>query len=83
MNGLAVASGSREPITPNPRYEQILDLVKKRLNAVPGVGHRVPQRLVHHARLDDDEPVGRLAGHAYTHVHDIFHMKRPSETYPG
>ena len=23
----------------NPRYEQVLDLVKKRLNAVPGVGH--------------------------------------------
>ncbi len=23
----------------NPRYEQLLDLVKKRLNAVPGVGH--------------------------------------------
>ena len=29
------------------------------------------------------KPVGRLAGHAYTHVHDIFHMKRPSETYAG
>ena len=29
------------------------------------------------------KPVGRLAGHAYTHVHDIFEMKRPSETYPG
>ena len=28
-------------------------------------------------------PVGRLAGHAYTHVHDIFHMKRPSESYAG
>jgi len=29
------------------------------------------------------KPVGRLAGHAYTHVHDIFQMKRPSETYAG
>jgi flavin reductase (DIM6/NTAB) family NADH-FMN oxidoreductase RutF len=29
------------------------------------------------------KPVGRLAGHAYAHVHDIFHMKRPSETYAG
>ena len=28
-------------------------------------------------------PVGRLAGHAYTHVHDIFQMKRPSEAYAG
>lgn len=28
-------------------------------------------------------PVGRLAGHLYTHVHDIFEMKRPVENYPG
>ena len=28
-------------------------------------------------------PVGRLAGHQYTHVHDIFEMKRPSDTYRG
>jgi flavin reductase (DIM6/NTAB) family NADH-FMN oxidoreductase RutF len=28
-------------------------------------------------------PVGRLAGHQYTHVHDIFEMKRPNENYRG
>jgi flavin reductase (DIM6/NTAB) family NADH-FMN oxidoreductase RutF len=28
-------------------------------------------------------PVGRLAGNAYTHVHDIFEMKRPVANYPG
>ncbi|MDZ7378661.1 MAG: flavin reductase family protein [candidate division KSB1 bacterium] len=28
-------------------------------------------------------PVGRLAGNLYTHVHDIFEMKRPSEHYAG
>ena len=28
-------------------------------------------------------PVGRLAGHLYTHVHDIFEMKRPSDGYAG
>jgi len=28
-------------------------------------------------------PVGRLAGHLYTHVHDIFEMKRPNENYAG
>ena len=28
-------------------------------------------------------PVGRLAGHMYTHVHDIFVMKRPNEHYAG
>lgn len=29
------------------------------------------------------KPVGRLAGHLYTHVHDIFEMKRPSDSYKG
>ena len=29
------------------------------------------------------KPVGRLAGHLYTHVHDIFEMKRPSVDYKG
>ena len=28
-------------------------------------------------------PVGRLAGNLYTHVHDIFEMKRPSNSYKG
>jgi flavin reductase (DIM6/NTAB) family NADH-FMN oxidoreductase RutF len=28
-------------------------------------------------------PVGRLAGHLYTHVHEIFEMKRPSVGYRG
>lgn len=29
------------------------------------------------------KPVGRLAGHLYTHVHEIFEMKRPVENYAG
>jgi len=29
------------------------------------------------------KPVGRLAGHQYTYVHDIFEMKRPNENYRG
>jgi len=29
------------------------------------------------------QPVGRLAGHLYTHVHEIFEMKRPSIDYRG
>jgi flavin reductase (DIM6/NTAB) family NADH-FMN oxidoreductase RutF len=28
-------------------------------------------------------PVGRLAGHLHTHVHDIFEMKRPADSYAG
>jgi flavin reductase (DIM6/NTAB) family NADH-FMN oxidoreductase RutF len=29
------------------------------------------------------KPVGRLAGEMYTHVHDLFEMKRPVADYPG
>ena len=29
------------------------------------------------------QPVGRLAGNLYTHVHDIFEMKRPAADYRG
>ncbi len=29
------------------------------------------------------KPVGRLAGHLYTHVHEIFEMKRPNADYKG
>jgi len=29
------------------------------------------------------KPVGRLAGHQYAHIHDIFEMKRPNENYKG
>jgi hypothetical protein len=29
------------------------------------------------------KPVGRLAGEMYTHVHDLFEMKRPDPNYAG
>jgi flavin reductase (DIM6/NTAB) family NADH-FMN oxidoreductase RutF len=29
------------------------------------------------------QPVGRLAGNQYAHIHDIFEMKRPNENYRG
>jgi len=29
------------------------------------------------------KPVGRLAGEMYTHVHDLFEMKRPDSNYAG
>lgn len=28
-------------------------------------------------------PVGRLAGHMYSHTHDVFEMKRPNPNYKG
>jgi flavin reductase (DIM6/NTAB) family NADH-FMN oxidoreductase RutF len=39
----------------------------------------------HTGRIDMHKlhPVGRLAGNLYTHVHDIFEMKRPVENYAG
>ena len=40
----------------------------------PGTGRLDMHRL---------KPVGRLAGHLYTHVHDIFEMKRPATDYKG
>ena len=61
-----------------------------------GPSHLVIGRIVH-LHLRDDvydaaggridmhrlRPVGRLAGNLYTHVHDIFEMKRPSDSYKG
>ena len=29
------------------------------------------------------KPIGRLAGHQYSYIHDIFEMKRPNENYRG
>jgi hypothetical protein len=29
------------------------------------------------------KPVGRLAGEMYTHVHDLFELKRPVANYAG
>src|SRR5215471_19346735 len=29
------------------------------------------------------QPVGRLAGHQYAHIHYIFEIKRPNENYKG
>ncbi len=29
------------------------------------------------------QPVGRLAGNLYAHIHDIFEMKRPNANYTG
>lgn len=51
------------------------------LNARPPVDAITPNT----GRIDMHRlhPVGRLAGNLYTHVHDIFEMKRPVENYAG
>jgi hypothetical protein len=28
-------------------------------------------------------PIGRLAGNLYSHIHEIFEMKRPVDNYRG
>ncbi len=48
-------------------------------NTVFGVYDAATGRLDMH-RL---KPVGRLTGNLYSHIHDIFEMKRPSENYRG
>ena len=52
VGGLATALTT---LRTNPRYEHVLDLVKKRLNAVPGVGPAVVRR----PARDEEGPQGR------------------------
>ena len=51
IGGLATALTS---LRTNPRYEQVLDLVKKRLNSVPGVGHAAYDALLTSAAAERD-----------------------------
>jgi flavin reductase (DIM6/NTAB) family NADH-FMN oxidoreductase RutF len=95
LTGLAVAPAAR--VKP-PRVADAPIALECRLDRVVLVGraHLVLGRIVHlHVRdgLYDSvtgridmhrlRPVGRLAGNLYTHVHDIFEMKRPNADYRG
>ena len=93
--GLAVAAATR--VAP-PRVADAPIAMECRLDRIVPVGRAnlVLGRIVHlHVRdgLYDPttgrvdmhrlRPVGRLAGNLYTHVHDIFEMKRPTPDYRG
>ena len=93
--GLAVAAATR--VAP-PRVADAPIAMECRLDRIVPVGRAnlVLGRIVHlHVRdgLYDPttgrvdmhrlRPVGRLAGNLYTHVHDIFEMKRPTADYRG
>ena len=93
--GLTVAPGVRVSV---PRVADAPISMECRLDRVVPVGRAnlVLGRIVYmHVRdgLYDPatgrvdmhrlRPVGRLSGNLSTHVHDIFEMKRPSETYRG
>jgi flavin reductase (DIM6/NTAB) family NADH-FMN oxidoreductase RutF len=93
--GLAAAASTR--VTP-PRVAEAPIALECRLDRIVPVGRAnlVLGRIVHlhvrdglydpaTGRLDMHrlKPVGRLAGNLYTHVHDIFEMKRPGADYRG
>lgn len=75
------------PINMECRVAQIIPVGRGPHSLVLGeiVYFHVRDALYHAGRIDMHalHPVGRLAGHLYTHVHDIFEMKRPVENYPG
>jgi flavin reductase (DIM6/NTAB) family NADH-FMN oxidoreductase RutF len=95
MAGLSVAAGTRVTA---PRVSDAPIAMECRLDRIVPVGRAnlVLGRIVYvHVRdgLYDAQtgridmhrlrPVGRLAGNLYTHVHDIFEMKRPNPDYRG
>jgi flavin reductase (DIM6/NTAB) family NADH-FMN oxidoreductase RutF len=75
------------PISLECRLVQILAVGRGPHSLVLGeiVCFHVRDDLYQDGRIDMHalRPVGRLAGHLYTHVHDIFEMKRPVSDYPG
>ena len=95
MAGLSVAPGSRVKA---PRVADAPISMECRLDRVVPVGRAnlVLGRIVYvhvrdglydpvTGRVDMHRlcPVGRLAGNLYTHVHDIFELKRPNADYRG
>jgi flavin reductase (DIM6/NTAB) family NADH-FMN oxidoreductase RutF len=93
--GLAVAPGARVKA---PRVADAPISMECRLDRIVPVGRAnlVLGRIVYvHVRDDLFDPatgrvdmhrlrpVGRLCGNLYSHIHDIFEMKRPSEHYRG
>ena len=78
---------AESPISLECRLQQIIPVGRGPHSLVLGeiVYFHIRDDLYVDGRIDmyNLHPVGRLAGHLYTHVHDIFEMKRPVENYPG
>lgn len=95
LTGLTPAPGvkvqaprvAEAPINLECRVAQIIPVGRGPHSLVLGeiVYFHVRDDLYHNGRIDMHalRPVGRLAGHLYTHVHDIFEMKRPVDNYSG
>jgi len=75
------------PISMECRVTQIIPVGHGPHSLIMGevVYFHVRDQLYQDGRIDMHalHPVGRLAGQMYTHVHDIFEMKRPVENYAG
>ncbi|RMF88587.1 MAG: flavin reductase family protein [Nitrospinota bacterium] len=75
------------PISMECRLQQIIPVGNGPHSLVLGeiVYFHIRDDLYREGRIDmyTLHPVGRLAGHLYTRVHDIFEMKRPVDNYPG
>lgn len=95
LTGLTAASSvkvraprlAESPVNMECRVSQIFSVGQGPHSLVLGevVYFHVRDDLYHHGRLDQHalRPVGRLAGHLYTHVNDIFELKRPIDNYAG
>lgn len=97
LAGLATAPGARvraprlltAPVSLECRMAQIVSVGRGPHSVVFGeiVYFHVRDDLYDRAtgRIDMHrlQPVGRLAGNLYSHIHDIFEMKRPDESYRG
>jgi len=95
MAGLSVAPGARvraprvadAPISMECRLDRVVPVGRANLVLGRIVYMHVRDGLYDAAtgRVDMRRlrPVGRLAGNLYTHVHDIFEMKRPNPDYRG
>jgi flavin reductase (DIM6/NTAB) family NADH-FMN oxidoreductase RutF len=75
------------PINLECRVAQIIPVGRGPHSLVLGeiVYFHVRDELYQDGRIDMHalRPVGRLAGNLYSHIHDIFEMKRPVENYSG
>ncbi len=75
------------PISLECRVVQITPVGRGPHSLVLGeiVHFHVRDELYQNGRIDMHalRPVGRLAGHLYSHIHDIFEMIRPAENYAG
>jgi len=95
MAGLSVAPGARvraprvadAPISMECRLDRVVPVGRANLVLGRIVYMHVRDGLYDAAtgRVDMRRlrPLGRLAGNLYTHVHDIFEMKRPNPDYRG